>query len=119
MTKNLTVLACVLILTGFGAAAATEPASSSPSAQPGQAVAPAPVVPLFLNPAAFVDQGACSQCLSSNLMPAPMLMGACAGGQGGPCDDHLDCKGYFCPLGSVRYCWDGTGSGCEGTCGCC
>ena len=49
MTKYLTVLMCVLILTGFGALATADPASSIPSAPPSQAVvAPAPVAQLFL-----------------------------------------------------------------------
>lgn len=119
MTKNLIALTCALILSSFGAAAAAaEPTASSQPVQPSQAVAPPPVVPLLLSPAALMGQGACSQCSSSNL-PAPMLMSECAGGEFGPCDDSFDCKGYYCPLGSVRYCWDSTGSGCEGWCGCC
>jgi hypothetical protein len=118
MTKNLIALMCALILTGFGAAATAEPASSSQPAQPSQALAPVPVAPLLLEPALSMDQGACSQSLLGGLVPAPILMASCAGGEGGPCDKNLDCRGYFCPLGSIRYCWGGTGSGCLGTCGC-
>ena len=118
MTKKLTVLMCALILTGFGALAAAEPASSSSSAQASQAVAAAPVAQPSLAPAVFMSEGACPQALSGALMPAPIPMTGCQGGLYGSCDNNFDCKGYACPLGEIRYCFGGTGSGCEGSCGC-
>jgi hypothetical protein len=117
MTRNLTALMCALILAVFGALAMAEPASSSPSAQPSQAVAPAPVAHLFLAPTAFMSEGTCPRIPSSTL-PAPKLMIGCLGGWGDPCDRNLDCKGYSCPYGEARLCYGGTGSGCLGTCGC-
>ena len=116
MTKHLTVLMCVLILTGFGALATADPASPSPAAQPSQAVASAPVAQLA--PPAFMSQLACTQTLSSTLVPAPIPTAGCAGGEGGPCDTSNQCKGYVCHLGEIRYCFGSTGSGCNGWCGC-
>ena len=113
MTKHLTALMCVLVLTGFGALAAAEPASSNPAAQPSEAVAPAPAAQLFLS-----QDAACPQTLASTLVPAPIFAAGCAGGLYGPCDRNTDCKGYSCPLGEIRYCFGGTGSGCVGSCGC-
>lgn len=118
MTRNLTALMCALMIIGFGALASAEPTSSAASAQSSQAVAPAPVASLSLEPAAFLGEGACPQAALSGSLPAPKLMLGCQGGLGGSCDRNLDCKGYFCPLGEIRYCFDGTGSGCQGTCGC-
>jgi hypothetical protein len=105
--KNLTALMCALILIGFGALAAAEPAASAPSAQPSLDVAPL-----------FLSQGACQQTLSSDQVLAPLAMAGCAGGLYGPCNTNSDCKGYSCPLGEIRYCFGGTGSGCQGSCGC-
>ena len=113
MTKKLTVLMCALILTGFGALASAEPASSGPSAQPGQAA-----VETAVETAAFMSQDAFLQTLNGTQVPAPIAMTGCQGGLYGSCDNNMDCKGYFCPLGEIRYCFGGTGSGCQGSCGC-
>lgn len=104
MTKNLTALMFALILIGFGSLAAAEPA-----AQPSQAA---------LESAIFMSEGACAQTLSGLLVPAPMPMTACQGGLYGSCDRRADCTGFFCPLGEVKTCVGGTGSGCNGTCEC-
>lgn len=104
MTRNLTALMFALILIGFGAVATAEPAASEiPSAQPQL----------------FMSQGAaCPQIFSSTLVPAPIPAAGCQGGLYGSCDRSTDCKGYPCPLGEIRYCFGGTGSGCLGSCGC-
>ncbi|HWN44653.1 MAG TPA: hypothetical protein VNW71_20685 [Thermoanaerobaculia bacterium] len=109
MTKKLSALMCALILTGFGALAAAEPASTSPSVEPSQAVASAPTA----------SPVACAQTLSSILVPAPIpMMGPCQGWLYGSCDRRADCTGFSCPLGEVKTCVGGTGSGCNGTCEC-
>ena len=115
MKKNLTALMCALILTGFGALATAEPAAI-PSAQPSQAVAPAPAQPA-VELASFMNQ-ACPQTPASALAPAPVQKAGCAGGEGGPCDTSTQCKGYVCKIGEIRYCFGSTGSGCNGWCGC-
>ena len=107
MSKRLTVLMCVLILTGFATLATAQPA-----AQPSQAA---------LESAIFMSQESCPQptTLSGLLVPAPVLMaGPCQGWLYGSCDRRADCTGFFCPLGEVKTCVGGTGSGCNGTCEC-
>jgi hypothetical protein len=113
MKKNLTALMCALILTGFATLAAAEPASPIPSAQPSPAVASAPVAQLD-----FLSQGACTQTLAGIGVPVPTPMAGCAGGEGGPCNTNMDCKGYVCHNGEPRWCYYSTGSGCNGWCGC-
>ena len=117
MSKRLTVLMCVLILAGFGSLATAEPASI-PSVQPSQAVAPAPVALPVVELASFMSLESCPQTLPSALAPAPVQKAGCAGGEGGPCDNSTQCKGYVCHLGEVRHCFGSTGSGCNGWCGC-
>jgi hypothetical protein len=105
MTRNLAALMCALILTGFGTLAAAEPA-----AQPSQAA---------LESAIFMSQESCPQTLSGTLVPAPIPMaGNCQGWLYGSCDRRADCTGFSCPLGDVKTCVGGTGSGCLGTCDC-
>jgi hypothetical protein len=117
MKKNLIALMCALILTGFGALAAAEPASV-PSAQPSQAVAPAPVAQPVVELASFMSPESCPQTLAGALVPAPTPKAGCAGGETGPCDTSNQCKGYVCHLGEIRWCFGSTGSGCNGWCGC-
>ncbi|HSS78343.1 MAG TPA: hypothetical protein VLV54_16560 [Thermoanaerobaculia bacterium] len=105
MAKHLTVLMCALILTGFAALAAAEPASSNSAAQP--------VHPVFLS------QGVCQlTALSSVLVSAPVGESECQGWLYGSCDRRADCTGFYCPLGELKTCYGGTGSGCQGTCTC-
>lgn len=105
MSRKLAVLMCALVLTGFATLATAAEPAPAPAAQPT-------IEPVFLSEAAFL------QSLSGAQAPAPILMAGCQGGLNGPCDRNLDCKGYSCPLGEIRYCFGGTGSGCEGSCGC-
>lgn len=100
MTKHLTVLMCALIFVGFAGLAAAEPASTT---QP-----------------AFFSQGAsCPQAtLAGVLVSASLQESACQGGMHGSCDRRADCTGFSCPLGEVKTCLGGTGSGCLGTCEC-
>jgi hypothetical protein len=106
MSKRLTVLMCVLILTGFATLATAQPtpAAAQPLTQP-----------------AFFSQGAsCPQAtLPGTLVPAPIPMaGNCQGWQYGSCDRRAECTGFYCPWGEVKTCVGGTGSGCLGICGC-
>lgn len=96
MTRNVATLMCVLIFAGFAALAAAELPSPAPVEQPS------PELDAFL----------------SQLAPAPTPMAGCPGGLFGPCNTSSECKGYFCPIGEIRYCFGSTGSGCEGSCGC-
>lgn len=104
MTKNVAALLCLLILAGFGALAAVEPA--------------APIVQPVLDSPVFMSQEACPQALSGALVPAPVPMTGCQGWLYGSCDRRADCTGFYCPLGEVKTCDGGTGSGCLGTCIC-
>ena len=102
MSKRLTVLMCALIVLGFAGLAAAEPTAPS-TAQP-----------------AFFSQGAsCSQeAPSSVLVSALSLESQCQGWLYGSCDRRADCVGFSCPLGDVKTCVGGTGSGCNGICDC-
>jgi hypothetical protein len=114
LPQAIAILAVTAITVMGSLPASAEPAPSSPSAQPSQAVALAPAAQLFMSQGA-----ACSQPLfSSTLVPAPIPAAGCQGGEGGPCDTSTQCKGYVCHLGEVRHCFGSTGSGCNGWCGC-
>jgi hypothetical protein len=100
MSKRLTVLMCALIFLGFAGLAAAEPA---PTAQP----------------AFFSQVASCSQAVPVSILEAaPSQESACQGWLYGSCDRRADCVGFYCPLGEVKTCVGGTGSGCNGICDC-
>jgi hypothetical protein len=101
MSKRLTVLMCALFFLGLAALAAAEPAPST--ARP-----------------AFFSQGAsCPRATLADVPASTFLQEqGCQGGMYGSCDRKADCTGYACPLGELKACIGGTGSGCQGTCGC-
>lgn len=119
MNKHVLALACALIVAGFGAGVAVAEPTTVHAKEESQAVVPWAETALILEGAIFSPQGKCAGNLSSDVVLGPLPTSGCPGGQLGPCDTNFECRGYWCPLGSVRCCEESTGSGCQGYCTCC